>query len=226
MTTCVNACIYKGIYVSICACIYASIMTYDDSPYIRSHFVSQRRLTLVSMAIPFGEHPGGMMVHIYWWPQITPTGGIVTRICTSTAASNELGYGHMRIDDHPSMLPSCVFGPHAAGVYRGTLKEVYPDGPVVQDALAYLKAVHPPGMSFWRAYAGYSLTHPDVSWLWHAVDWYYQDPQMLQSGVYHHWVLEDETDPVWWSRARRIKIIGRVLLKDERIDRPYRPARL
>ena len=47
-----------------------------------------------------------------------------------------------------------------------------------------------------------------------AVDWYWQDPEMFGSPLYHWWVLTDEDDPVHWWSAQKIKIIGMRSLGD------------
>ena len=75
------------------------------------------------MAVPFAQYPGGMMVHVLWFPTRIqggvgmPTHGV--RIISSTPASNTGGYLHMAVHDVPGMFPSNVFGPHAGGVFVG-----------------------------------------------------------------------------------------------------------
>ena len=173
------------------------------------------------MAVLFAQYPGGMMVHVLWFPTRIqggvgmPTHGV--RIISSTPASNTGGYLHMAVHDVPGMFPSNVFGPHAGGVFVGTLGTVYPPprqvGPLPEEAAQYVMAVNR-GISIYRAYAGYSLQYPDLSNQYHALDFYWQDPGMLGSGVYHHYILEDVVDPVAWYEARRIRMLGHFRMED------------
>ena len=114
------------------------------------------------MAVPFAQYPGGMMVHVLWFP-IRIQGGVGVRIISSTVASNTSGYLHMAVHDVPGMFPSNVFGPHAGGVFVGTLGEVYPPprqvGPLPAEAAQYVMAVNP-GISIYRAYDGTRCSIP------------------------------------------------------------------
>ena len=65
-----------------------------------------------------------------------------------------------------------------------------------------------PGIGIYRAYAGYSLQFPDLSNQYHALDFYWQGPGMLGTGVYHHYILEGVVNPVGWYEARRIRMRG------------------
>ena len=83
------------------------------------------------MAVPFAEDPDDVMVQVLWFTKsIAGDVGMWhstgVQIISSTAASNSGGYLEMDVHDVPGMLPSNVFGPHAGGVFVGTLGQVHP----------------------------------------------------------------------------------------------------
>ena len=181
------------------------------------------------MAVLFEEY-AGMMVHAFWHPHIMPREGMLSRagvrIYTSTRQSNTSGYLHMAVHDVPGMLPSNVFGPHSGGIYRGTLRDVLPPPPnfaLPVDPAQYL-VTRLGGINFHRAYAGYSLHYRDISGVYHAVDFYRQDPGMVGTGVYHHYVLTDITDPVQWYLSRMVRMEGQVRMDDSPVRRMQYPS--
>ena len=128
------------------------------------------------MAVPAADHPGGMMIHIFYFSHRMRYEGMPmlgTRIITSTAASNsENSYLRMRVNDIPGMRATAVFGPNHAGRYVGEVGEVYPPqarlGMLPNDPAQYFSAVLP-GVRVYRAFAGYSLRQVDVSGEFHAM---------------------------------------------------------
>ena len=196
------------------------------------------------MAILFEEY-AGMMVHLVWHPlnvsmPITRDSAAVMpgiRMYTSTRDSNQYGYLYMTVHDFPGMIATNVFGPYPGmgfgGIYRGIVREVLPPfhSSLPAEAAQYI-ATHPRCIAEHRAhlhrgYAGYSLKHRDLSGVYHAVDFYWQDPRMLGTGVYHHYVLVDTTDPKLWYRSRLARFEGQVSMEESTINRmSYQRAHL
>ena len=65
-----------------------------------------------------------------------------------------------------------------------------------------------PRHQLYHACAGYTRTESTSDGLYHAVDWFWQVPETLMSGVYRHYVLMDVSDPEDCLGSELVAIIG------------------
>jgi hypothetical protein len=167
------------------------------------------------------------MIELFWMPGIHTTHGVreegVYVFMTTNVSTRSHSCKDWLVFFLPGSKASWIVG-NTYGHELGTVRDVYPRA-ADSDMAVFLADQYPDFVPF-HAWIGYSKNSPTLDNMYHALDYYWQSPGEYLSGVYHHFLLLDVSDPKEWYASVMYKFLGPYRMADPPRPNIFRRAAL
>ena len=164
------------------------------------------------MSIPFGSETfpyESYMVEMFWFS--APGKGVL--VFETTPASCRSGLAaDSEVFHLPDGVESWIIG-ETYGLSLGRVDALFPRIGGLRMP-QFLRNLNPATIPY-HGWVGFSMNHKTVDGVYHCLDFYWQGPMEYCSGMYHHFLLRDVSEPTDFYKSQEYTRLGRRAIQDD-----------
>ena len=151
------------------------------------------------------------MVELYWFQGPPRSPGVFVLEATNVSCRTGLA-ADWEVFYLPSGIESWIIG-ERYGQSMGNVADVFPGIPGLRMP-EFLRNLNPAAIPY-HGWVGFSMNHQTIDGVYHCLDFYWQGPMEYCSGMYHHFLLRDVSEPTDFYMSQQYTRIGHRAIQDD-----------